>query len=148
MLAVAAPWAGLIDAAQETDAVRRTDLVAATLRDIYGPHLAAPDVELVCRVVADHAGEVLDLVAQSVAAAMTGAPAPQLGPPWVDRLAELSAPVTVMTARRASAVGRVLAGRIPGGVFVEANAGTDLVWLEDRAGARAVIGDRLLRVAG
>ena len=148
ILAAATPWAGLIEAAQETDPARRTELVIATWRDIYGPHLAAPDVELACAVIADHAGEVLDIVARGTAAAMAGGPAPQPGPPWVDRLAELAVPVTVITNRRASRVGQALARRIRDGRLVVADAETDLVWLEDRAGARAAIGDMLLRVAG
>jgi hypothetical protein len=148
MLAAAAPWAGMIDAAQETDPARRTELVVATWRDIYGPHLAAPDVELACAVIADHADQVLDIVTQGTAAAMAGEPVPQLGPPWVDRLAELAVPVTVITNRRASRVGQALATRIADGRFMVADAETDLVWLEDRAGARTAIEDMLLRVAG
>jgi hypothetical protein len=148
MLAAAAPWAGMIDAAQETDPARRTELVVATWRDIYGPHLAAPDIELACEVIADHADEVLDIVTRGTAAAMAGEPVPQLGPPWVDRLAEVTVPVTLITNRRASRAGQALARRIPDGRFVVADAETDLVWLEDRAGARTAIEDMLLRVAG
>jgi hypothetical protein len=147
MLAAAAPWAGLIDAAQETDAVRRTELVVATWRDIYGPHLAAPDIDLACQVISAHVDEVLATAAESAAAAMAGGPMPQLGPPWVDRLAELTVPVTVMTSRRASRTGQALAGRIPDGRFVVADAETDLVWLEDRGSATTAITDLLRLVA-
>jgi hypothetical protein len=137
-LAAAAPWADILDAAAETDAALRTELVTGTLRAVYSGQLAAPDVELACQVVAGHIDELL--------ATATGTPPPQAALPWVDRLAEISVPVTVVSARRASPVARAIAGLAPDGRFVAAAADTDLVWLEDRPRARAAIKDTLGRL--
>lgn len=146
LLAVAAPWAALAYAAAETDPVRRTELVTGTWRDAYAGRLTAPDTELACQVAAGHADQVLTAIAAVRAAAATGAPPPLPGPPWVDRLAELGVPVTVVSARRASRVGQVIAAMVPDGRFVAAAADTDLVWLEDRAQAQAAITDMLSRL--
>jgi hypothetical protein len=102
----------------------------------------APDTELACQVAAGHVDQVL----ATMAAAAAGAPPPLPGPPWVDRLAELSVPVSVESARRASRLGRAIAGLVPDGRFVAADTDTDLVWLEDRAQAKAAITDMLSRL--
>jgi hypothetical protein len=144
LLAAAAPWAGIIDATAETDAARRTELVTRTWRDAYAGRLAASDVELACQVIAGP--EVLAAVTAAAAAAAAGAPPPQAGLPWVDRLAEISVPVTVVSARRASRMARAIAGIAPDGRFIAAAADTDLVWLEDRIQAKAAIRDMLGRL--
>jgi hypothetical protein len=112
------PWAGLIDAAAETDAARRTELVTGTWRDAYAGRLTASDVELGCQVIAGHVHQVLAIVT----AAATGAPPPQAGLSWMDRLAEISAPVTVVSARRASRIARAIADMAPDGRFIAAAA--------------------------
>jgi hypothetical protein len=71
------PWAGLIDAAAETGAARRTELVTGTWRDAYAGRLTASDVELGCQVIAGHVHQVLAIVT----AAAAGAPPPQAGLP-------------------------------------------------------------------
>jgi hypothetical protein len=146
LLAAAAPWAGLIDAAAETDAARRTELVTGTWRDAYAGRLTASDVELGCQVIAGHADQVLAAVTAMAAGAAAGAPPPQAGLPWVGRLAEISVPVTVVSARRASGIARAIAGMVPDGRFIAAAADTDLVWLEDRTQAKAAITDMLGRL--
>jgi hypothetical protein len=143
LLAAAGPWAALIGAATETDPARRAELVTGTWRDAYAGRLAAPDAELACQVIARHVDQVLAMVAAVRAAAAAGAPPPQPGLPWVDRLAEISVPVTVVSARRAGRLGQAIAAMAPDGRFVAADADTDLVWLEDRARAKAAIADTL-----
>ena len=64
----------------------------------------------------------------------------------VHELAEISVPVSVVSARRAGRVGRAIAGMAPEGRFIAATADTDLVWLEDRIQAKAAIGDMLGRL--
>lgn len=143
LMAAAAPWAGIIDATAETDAARRTELVTGTWRDAYAGWLAAADVELACQVIAGHVHQVLATVTAAVAA---GAPPPQAGLPWIDRLAEISVPVTVVSARRARRMARAIADMAPDGRFIAAAADTDLVWLEDRTQAKAAIIDMLGRL--
>jgi hypothetical protein len=147
LLATAAPWAALLDVAAETDAARRAELVARTWRDIYAGRLAAPDAELACQVIDGHVDQVLAMVAAVRAAAAAGAPPPQPELPWADRLGEVGVPVTVVSARRASRLGRAIADRVPDGRAIEAAADTDLVWLEDRPQAKAVIRDLLGRLS-
>jgi hypothetical protein len=108
--------------------------------------LAASDVELACQVIAGHADQVLAAVTAVATAAAAGTPPPQAGLPWVDRLAEISVPVTVVSARRTGRVGRAIAGMAPDGRFIAATADTDLVWLEDRIQAQAAIRDMLGRL--
>ena len=82
LLAAAAPWAGLLDAAAET-AARRTELVTRTWRDVYAGRLAAPDAELACQVIAGRVDQVLAMVAAVRAAAAAGAPPRSRGcPGW------------------------------------------------------------------
>ena len=69
LVAAAAPWAGLIDAAAEKDAARRTELVTRTWRDAYAGRLAASDVGLACQVIAGHVDQVLATVTAAPAAA-------------------------------------------------------------------------------
>ena len=45
----------------------------------------------------------------------------------VHELAEISVPVTVVSARRAGRAGRAIAGMVPDGRFIAATADTDLV---------------------
>jgi hypothetical protein len=145
LVAAAAPWAGIIDAAAETDAARRAELVTRTWRETYAGRLAASDVELACQVIAGHVDQILATVTVAAAAA-AGAPPPQAGLPWMDRLAEISVPVTVVSGRRASLIARAIAEMAPDGRFVAATADTDLVWLEDRIQAKAAIRDMLGRL--
>jgi hypothetical protein len=146
LMAAAAPWAGLIDATAETDAARRAELVTRTWRDAYAGRLVASDVELACQVIAGHVYQVLATVTAVAAAAAAGAPPRRLGCPWVDRLAEISVPVTEVSARRTGRVGRAIACMAPDGRFIAATADTDLVWLEDRTQAKAAIRDMLVRL--
>lgn len=142
LLQAAAPWAGIIDASRETDLTRRRELVARTCRDIYRQSLTAPDLDLACQVIAEHAEDLLAAVAGTQAAAEAGEP-PQLGRPWVDQLDGLTVPVTVLSARRAQRIAQALAQRILNGQFVAADADTDLIWLEDRARAINALRDML-----
>jgi hypothetical protein len=64
----------------------------------------------------------------------------------MDRLAEISVPVTVVMAGRAGRLGRAIADMAPDGRFIAATADTDLVWLEDRIQAKAAIRDMLGRL--
>ena len=52
-----------------------------------------------------------------------------------------------MSARRASRLGRAIADRVPDGRAIATAADTDLVWLEDRPQAKAVIRDLLGRLS-
>jgi hypothetical protein len=146
LMAAAAPWAGLIDATAETDAARRAELATRTWREAYAGRLAASDVELACQVIAGHVDQVLATVTAVATAAAAGAPPPQAGLPWVDRLAEISVPVTVVSARRTGRIGRAIADMARVGQFIATTADTDLVWLEDRIQAKAAIRDMLGRL--
>jgi hypothetical protein len=146
LLLAAAPYAGIIDASQESDPVRRAELVVETWRDIYGQSLIAADLELACQVIGEHVEELLADLASAQSATDAGE-SPQLGVPWVDHLSELTVPVTVISGRRSSRVGMSIAQRILKGQFVAADADTDLVWLEDRSGAINALRNLLALVA-
>jgi hypothetical protein len=139
LLQAAAPYAPLIAAARESDPVRRRTLVISTWRGIYQGKLADADRELVSRIIADHVEDVLAATAQVIAAAEAGAAAPYPGMRWLDRLGEVTIPVTVITSAPATSVGKSLAERIPAGRFVALGARSDLPWLEDRAGTVSVL---------
>jgi hypothetical protein len=146
LIRVAEPYAGLVDASRETDPARRAELVTGALRDIYTGNLAASDLALVCQVIGEHAEELLATVTEATTAAEAAASPPRPGLPWVGLLDEVTVPVTVVTSRRASAIGEALAKRILAGQFEGADAYTDLPWLEDRAVATTVLHDMLARL--
>lgn len=139
MLAAADPYTPLIEAARESDPARRRQLVTDMVRAVYGGKLTPADLALVSQVTADHAEELLAAIAQVIVAAEADAPAPSPGLAWVDRLSEVTVPVTVVAARRGARIGKAVADRIPAGQLVTVDAHTSLPWLEDRAGADAAL---------
>ncbi|HEX6521094.1 MAG TPA: hypothetical protein VF070_13970, partial [Streptosporangiaceae bacterium] len=145
LVQAAAPYTPLIDAWRETDAARRLQFVTGVWRDLYEGHLTAADFALVCQVIGEHIEDLLATIGKAAVAAEAVEPAPHPGPPWVDRLGEITVPVTVVMSRRGRSVGEALANRVPAGEFVGANADTDLPWLEDRATAVSVLRRMLAR---
>ena len=132
----AAGWiAPVLEALHEPDPARRREMVVEAWRDRYGPHLAAGDLELACQVIGDHTEELLATAKDVAANAEAGEDMSWPSPPWIDRLGEIDIPVTVVVSKLALGMGRAVARRAREGQVIEAQAHTDLVWLEDRAAA-------------
>lgn len=132
----AAAWMmPVFEALHEPDPGRRRELVIEAWRDRYGPHLAAGDLELACQVIGDHTEELLAATRDVVANAEAGEDVAWPSEPWIDRLGEIDIPVTAVVSKLALGLGRAVARRARKGQVIEAQADTDLVWLEDRATA-------------
>jgi hypothetical protein len=132
-VAEAAGWfAPVLEAVHEPDLARRQELVIGAWRNRYGAHLTAEDLELACQVISDHTEDLLASVKDVVAAAEAGEDISWPSPPWIDRLGEIDIPVAVVVSRLARRLGQAVARRAPDSQVIEAQAYTDLVWLEDR----------------
>jgi hypothetical protein len=142
----AAPYSGLVAAVREPDPARRSELAISTMQGIYRDGLSEADLALVSQVAGDHVDELVATMAQTITAVEAGDPAPQPGLPWVDQLADVTVPVSVITSRRAKPVGEAIAKRILAGRFAAADATTDLPWLEDRPGAISVLRQMLTKL--
>ena len=148
-LEVAASRFSLIaEALSETTLGKRKELVVETWRQIYGPYLEAEDLELACRVIGDHAEDLLATSKEVTAAAEAGRDIPWPSPPWVDRLDEIAMPMTVIMSKPANRTGQAIARRIGQGRLIVSEAQTDLVWLEDRQTALVSITQLLGRLSG
>ncbi|MDX6395502.1 MAG: hypothetical protein QOJ73_6565 [Streptosporangiaceae bacterium] len=144
----AAAWiAPVLGALHQPDPARRRELVVEAWRDRYGPHLAAGDLELACQVIGDHTEELLASVKDVAAAAEAGEDMSWPSPPWIDRLGEIDIPVTAVVSKLALGLGQAVARRAREGHVIEAQAYTDLVWLEDRVTAVTALRHMLDRLS-
>jgi hypothetical protein len=135
-LIASADWIGpVIEAVDEPDRARRTELVVSAWRDRYGAYLTAADLELACKVIGDHTEELLASTKAVAASAEMGEDMPWSGQLDVGRLREIDFPVAVVLSEQAVAVEHAVARQAPDSEVFVARARTDLVWLEDRATA-------------
>jgi hypothetical protein len=89
----------IVSALQESDPGRRREILLQTVRDTAGPDREPAGVELELAMMSDHAEEFFAHLRITAAAADNGPvpPDPQwMERPWIDRLAELTVPVTAI----------------------------------------------------
>jgi hypothetical protein len=135
-------YAPLLAGVGEPDPVKWRHLVTEVVDQTLGVHLTPQDRALVHHVMADHAGEIQHELQQAVAAHAQGQPPrtpPEPGERWIDRLRQLTVPVTIMSARPGFQVAEILAARAPQGEAVLARGDAGMPWLEDRDKAVAVL---------
>jgi hypothetical protein len=145
-LVAAADWIRPVLAAlEETDPVRRRELVVGAWRDRYGPHLRPADLALACDVIGDHAEDLLASMKTAVAAAEAGAEMPGSGAIAVSKLGEIDMPMTVVVSGRAVRLAEAAARQARDCRVLVAKAQTNLVWLEDADTAAEAITEMFTR---
>jgi hypothetical protein len=150
-LAASADWLRpVVTGLQETDPVRRRELVVTAWRDRYGPHLAPDDLALVCEVIGDHTEELfasMESVVKSVAAAAeAGEDTPGSGGIAMGRLGEIDMPITIVVSERAVRYAEAAAGQARDCRVLVAKAQTNFLWLEDPDTAEEAITQMLARI--
>ncbi len=143
------PYLPIVSAVSEPDPGRQRDVLLNVLRDTAGSDLQPAELQLSLSMLGDHAEEFFaDL--QAVAAAADGPAVPDppwAGRPWIDRLASLTVPVTVVVPDRARAIAATIARRAPDAEIIEAAGYGGLAPSADRARSAAAL-LRLLDRAG
>lgn len=89
----------VVSALQEADPGRRREILLQTVRDTAGPDREPAGVELELAMTNDHAEEFFAHLQVTAAAADNGHVPPDppwMERPWIDRLAELTVPVTAI----------------------------------------------------
>jgi hypothetical protein len=129
----------IVEAIGEPDPARRRDIFLQVLRDMAGPDAEPAELELAIAMHGDHTDEYFgDL--QDTAASADGRAEPDppwFLRPWIDRLAELTMPVTVVGAR---VIGEAIARRTMDTEIVDVMGGGALLApAESRARAAAAL---------
>ncbi len=103
---VLAPYLPVIDALRETDASRRREILLDVARDTAGPDVDAAELERALGMIGDHAEELF-------AELRTQPDQPWPERPWIDHVAGLRVPVTVVVAPTGAgqALGEAIARR-------------------------------------
>jgi hypothetical protein len=134
-------FAPLLTAVHEADPVKWRALVEEVVDRAIGARLAPDDAVLIRDVTADHASEIQDKLQRAVAAQARGEqqepPAP--GQRWIDRIRELSVPLSVVSTRSGFRAAETLAARAQRGQAFLARGSVGLPWLEDRLAVIDVI---------
>jgi hypothetical protein len=141
-------YAPLLAAVGEPDPVKWRHLVAEVVDQILGAHLTPQDRALIHHVMSDHAGEIQHELQRAVAAHAQGQPPrtpPEPGDRWIDRLRQVTVPVTIMSARPGFRVAEILAARAPHGEAILARGDAGMPWLEDRDKAAAAVAGMIER---
>jgi hypothetical protein len=126
------PFQPLLSAVREEDP-RSRDILLQVSRDTAGPDVDPAELELFLAMMSDHAEELFaDLRATDAAAADGRIPPdpPWLERPWIDRLPELTVPVTVVALRPYA---EAIARRARDAEIVVARGSDSLASAEDRA---------------
>jgi hypothetical protein len=92
------------EALSEPDPARRRAIYLQVVRETAGPGLDPAELELTLAMAGDHADEFFAELQAAAAAAAAGQPPPDppwMDDPWIDRLADLTIPVTAVIGRRA-----------------------------------------------
>jgi hypothetical protein len=120
-----APYAPIVGAMQEGDASRRRDILLRVVRDTAGADAGPAELERMEGMITDHAEEFFAYLQATMDAADGPArPAPPwLERPWIDRLADLTIPVTAVVAPRSLTTGDAIASRAADAEIVVASPG-------------------------
>ena len=120
------PYLPVVAALDDPDPARRREIFLQVLSDTAGPDAEPAELELANAMFTDHAAEFFAELQDTAAAAADGRVQPDppwLLRPWLDRLADLPAPVTAVCGDRRGAIGEAIARRarhaeivnVPGG---------------------------------
>ena len=152
------PFMPILNALQEPDPGRRRDILLEVVRDTAGHDLEPAELELLLAMYSDHAEEYFAyLQASPELKAADAAEADGLGQlppwverPWIDRLAELTVPVTTVVSRPGRGIGEAIARRAKDAEIVVASAiagaNAGLAPADDRARAAEAIVRMLDRI--
>jgi hypothetical protein len=129
------PYMPLVGAMHEPDPGRRRDIFLSVVRDVLGQDLEPAELELLIAMYSDHVDEhfaewqaLAELNAAQAADA--GGPMPPDPPwvqrPWIDRLAELTVPVTTVVGPRGRGIAEAIARRARDAEIIVASANADI----------------------
>jgi hypothetical protein len=108
------PYRPVISALHEPDPGRRRDILLRVVRETAGPDLEPAQLELAIAMASDHAEELfadLRVTETAVTAGLRQQDPPWLEQPWIDHVAELAIPITVVVGPRGLAIGEAVARR-------------------------------------
>jgi hypothetical protein len=120
------PYVPIVGAMQEEDPSRRRDILLRVVRETAGPEAGPAELAHMEGMIIDHAEEFfayLRTAMDAVAAGPAHPAPPGLDRPWIDRLADLTIPVTAVVAPRSLAIGDAIASRAADAEIVVASPG-------------------------
>lgn len=141
------PFQPIASALDDPDPARRREILLAVMHDTAGDDLEPAQLEVARDMMSDHSDEYFAHLATAADEGMRPDP-PWVEHPWIDRLGELTGPVTVVD--RPGSVWATIARRAQDAELVVA-AGTGLAPADDRArSADAILRmlDRTRRLPG
>jgi hypothetical protein len=150
------PFVPVLSALDEPDPGRRREILLEVVRTTAGQDLEPAALELLLAMYSDHADEIfasLEALAEEGEQAQAAEPADAGQPielplwlerPWIDRLADLTVPVTTVVSARGRVIAEAIARRAKDAEIVVAGANAGLEPAEDRARAA----DAILRMLG
>jgi hypothetical protein len=142
------PYMPVAEALDDPDPARRRDIFLQAMRDTAGPDAEPAELELANAMFSDHADEFFADLRDTSTAAADGSVQPDppwLLRPWLDRLAELLAPVTAVGA---GPYGEAIARRARDAEIVEVSGGGALLApAESRARAAEALLHMLDRIS-
>jgi hypothetical protein len=150
------PFAPILSALDEPDPGRRREILLDAVRATAAQDLEPAGLELLLAMYSDHAEQIFaDLKAfaaegEQPQSADPDEPVqipPWLEQPWIDRLAELTVPVTTVVSARGRAIAEAIARRANDAEIVVAGAGAGLEPAADRARAADAILRMLDRIS-
>jgi len=153
------PFMPIVNALDGPDPSRRREILLEVIRATAGRDLEPAGLELLLAMYRDHAEEIFaDLRAfaaegeqsQATEAAGPNEPVqipPWLERPWIERLAELTVPVTTVVSARGRVIAEAIARRAGDAEIVVAGASAGLEPAEDRARAADAILRMLDRIS-
>jgi hypothetical protein len=150
------PFMPVLSALDEPDPGRRRDILLEVVRATAGQDLEPAALQLLLARYSDHADEIfasLQAFAAEGEHAQVAEPAdadqpvelpPWLERPWIDRLADLTVPVTTVVSARGRFIAEAIAKRAKDAEIIVAGANAGLEPAEQRARAA----DAILRMLG
>jgi hypothetical protein len=127
-----------VGAISDPDPGRRRDVLLTLIRDYAGRDLEPAELELAVGMYSDHADELfteLQAFAADEADGRAEPDRPWMQRPWIDRLGELTVPVTVVVPPRGRPIGDAIARRARHAEIVVAAGSAGLAPADDRARA-------------
>jgi hypothetical protein len=145
------PFMPVLSALDEPDPGRRREILLEVVRATAGQDLEPAALELLLAMYSDHADEIfasLQALAAEGEQAQSAEPTdaeepvevpPWLEHPWIDRLADLTVPVTTVVSARGRVIAEAIARRAKDAEIVVAGANAGLEPAENRARAANAI---------